>query len=164
VKIYLGSDHAGFDLRGKLVQHLAGRPDVEVDDRGPATLDPNDDYPEEAAKVARLVRDDPGSRGIIVCGSGVGVCIAANKIQGIRAANVVDVDSARVSRSHNDANVLCIGERTTPERDALALVDAWLTTAFEGGRHARRVAQIAAIDDQEHRAAEPPVVTPPRRT
>ena len=153
-KIYAGSDHAGFTLRRKLVQHLRGRGHL-VEDLGPAT-DASCDYPTSAAEVARAVRDDAGTFGLLVCGTGMGVCIAANKVRGVRAVDAWNVEGAKMSRAHNDANVLCLGERLMSEADALAVVDAWLTTAFEGGRHGRRVAQIAALEIEESQAAELP--------
>jgi ribose 5-phosphate isomerase B len=147
VKVYASSDHAGFALRAALVQYLREQ-DVDVDDRGPSDPQPLD-YPDEAVKVARLVRDDPGSRGLLVCGSGVGMCIAANKVNGVRAMDAWNAEAARLGRSHNDANVLCVGERMVSDSEARAIVDAWLSTPFEGGRHARRLEKIAAIEAGE---------------
>jgi len=149
-KIYAGSDHAGFNLRRKLVDHLRGRGHL-VEDLGPAT-DASCDYPTSAAAVARAVRDDAGAFGLLVCGTGLGVCIAANKVRGVRAVDAWNVEGAKLSRAHNDANVLCLRERLMSEGDALAVVDAWLATSFEGGRHGRRVAQIAALEIQESSA------------
>ena len=143
--IFVSSDHAGFALRQKLVQHLASRQQLRVEDRGPSRPEPVD-YPDEAAKVARLVRQTPGARGILVCGSGIGMSIAANKIPGVRAVDAWSLDSARLSRQHNDANVLCLGERLLSEEEAFAIVDTWLTTPFDGGRHGTRVAKIAALE------------------
>jgi RpiB/LacA/LacB family sugar-phosphate isomerase len=143
--IFVSSDHAGFVLREKLVRHLAARQDLRLEDRGPSRPDPVD-YPDEAAKVARLVRDTPGARGILVCGSGIGMSIAANKVPGVRAVDAWSLDSARLSRQHNDTNVLCLGERLLSEEDAYAIVDTWLATPFDGGRHGTRVAKIAALE------------------
>ncbi len=148
-KIYAGSDHAGFALRGRLVAHLRSR-GRQVEDLGPPT-DGSSDYPTWAAAVARAVRDDAGSFGLVVCGTGLGVCIAANKVRGVRAVDAWNLEGARQSRGHNDANVLCLGARLVAEADAIAIVDAWLETPFEGGRHARRVALIAAIESEETR-------------
>jgi ribose 5-phosphate isomerase B len=145
VKIYASSDHAGFALRRELVAILRVR-GIEVDDRGPADSRPRD-YPAAAAEVARLVRDDAGSRGLLVCGSGIGMCIAANRVHGVRAVNAWNVDAARLSRAHNDANVLCLGARLISLDEAKAILDAWMATAFEGGRHQARVAQIDGSDD-----------------
>jgi ribose 5-phosphate isomerase B len=147
-KIYAGSDHAGFGLRRRLVEHLRSRGHA-VEDLGPAT-DASCDYPEFAAAVGRAVRDDAGALGLLVCGTGLGVCIAANKIHGVRAIDAWNVAGAKQSRAHNDANVLCLGERLVPEAEALAIVETWLSTPFEGGRHARRVAQIAALESEEN--------------
>jgi len=88
---------------------------------------------------------------VLVCGTGLGVCIAANKINGVRAVDIWSVEGARLSRAHNDANVLCVGARLVPEAAAFSIVDAWLDTEFEGGRHARRVAKIAALEIEEAR-------------
>jgi len=148
--LFVSSDHAGFALREKLVRHLAARQDLQVQDRGPSRPDPVD-YPDEAAKVARLVCETPGARGILVCGSGIGMSIAANKIPGVRAVDAWSIDSARLSRQHNDANVLCLGERLLSEEQAFAIVDAWLATAFEGGRHGTRVAKISALESEAKR-------------
>ena len=146
VKIYASSDHAGTDLRVALVRLLKEK-GVAVDDRGPPVGGGSIDYPDEGARVARLVRDNPDSRGLLVCGSGIGVCMAANKIAGIRAANPWNHESARLSRAHNDANVLCLGGRMLTEREAADILFTWLETPFEGGRHATRVAKLAALDD-----------------
>lgn len=143
--IFVSSDHAGFVLREKVVRHLAARKELRIEDRGPASPAPVD-YPDEAAKVARLVTETPGARGILVCGSGIGMSIAANKIPGVRAVDAWSVDAARLSRQHNDANVLCLGERLLSEADAFAIVDTWLATAFDGGRHGTRVAKISGLE------------------
>ena len=90
---------------------------------------------------------------MLVCGTGLGVCMAANKIHGVRAADIWSVEAARLSRAHNDANVLCVGARLIPEASAFAIVDAWLDTQFEGGRHARRVAKIEALEREEAQRA-----------
>ena len=153
-KIYAGSDHAGFALRRTLVDHLRARGHT-VEDLGPET-DASCDYPTVAAAVARAVRDDAGAFGLLVCGTGLGVCIAANKVRGVRAVDVWNVEGAKQSRAHNDANVLCLGERLVSEAEAIAVVDTWLRTSFEGGRHARRVAQIAALELEENHAATEP--------
>jgi ribose 5-phosphate isomerase B len=146
-KVFTGSDHAGFDLRQRLVAHLRAR-GHQVDDLGPPST-ASTDYPDWAAAVGRAVREQPGARGLLVCGSGIGICIAANKIHGVRAALGFSVEAARLSRAHNDANVLCVGARLTTEAEALAIVDAWLATSFEGGRHEGRVAKIAALEAEE---------------
>jgi ribose 5-phosphate isomerase B len=148
-KIFTGSDHAGFDLRGRIVAHLRVL-GFEVEDLGTPSAE-STDYPDWAAAVGRAVRDHAGSVGVLVCGTGLGVCMAANKIHGVRAADVWSVEAARLSRAHNDANVLCVGSRLVPEATTFAIVDAWLDTEFEGGRHARRVNKIAALEIEEAR-------------
>jgi ribose 5-phosphate isomerase B len=152
IKIYAGSDHAGFGLRRRLVDHLRSRGHA-VEDLGPAT-DASCDYPEFAAAVGRAVLGEAGAFGLLVCGTGLGVCIAANKIRGARAACVWNVEGAKQSRAHNDANVLCLGERLVPAAEAISIVETWLATPFEGGRHARRVAQIAALEAEGHAGHE----------
>jgi ribose 5-phosphate isomerase B len=145
--IFVSSDHAGFSLRSCVAHHLAER-QLVVEDCGPPDASPVD-YPDEASKVCRLVRNTPEGRGILICGSGVGMSIAANKIHGIRAVDAWNLEVARLSRQHNDANVLCLGARVLSEKEALGIIDLWLATAFEGGRHAMRVAKIAALEVAE---------------
>ncbi|HXT99541.1 MAG TPA: ribose 5-phosphate isomerase B [Polyangia bacterium] len=151
-KVYTGSDHAGFELRGRVVAHLRAL-GFDVDDVGSPTAE-STDYPDWAAAVGRAVRDHAGSVGVLVCGTGLGVCMTANKIHGVRAADAWSVEAARLSRAHNNANVLCVGSRLVSEADAFAIVDAWLDTEFEGGRHARRVDKITAIELQEAETAK----------
>jgi ribose 5-phosphate isomerase B len=148
-KLFTGSDHAGFELRGRMVAHLRAL-GFEVDDLGSPSAE-STDYPDWAAVVGRAVRDQPGSLGVLLCGTGLGVCMAANKIHGVRAVDAWSVEAARLSRAHNDANVLCVGARLMPEATAFSVVDAWLDTEFEGGRHARRVEKIAALEADEAR-------------
>jgi ribose 5-phosphate isomerase B len=148
-KLFTGSDHAGFDLRGRMVAHLRAL-GFEVEDLGSPSAE-STDYPDWAAAVGRAVRDHAGSLGLLVCGTGLGICIAANKIHGVRAVDIWSVEAARLSRAHNDANVLCVGARLVPEATAFSIVDAWLDTEFEGGRHARRVGMIAALELEEAR-------------
>jgi ribose 5-phosphate isomerase B len=124
----------------------------QLDDRGIPYTDfgthttESIDYPDIAAEVARRVGGGEFDRGILVCGSGVGMAMAANKIPGVRAASVIDEASARLSREHNDANVLALGERMTPSGQARRLVDVFLDTSFQGGRHQRRIDKIAALE------------------
>jgi ribose 5-phosphate isomerase B len=149
-KIYAGSDHAGFALRHRLVDHLraAGHTVVDLGTTSEASCD----YPDYAAAVGRAVTREVGAVGLLVCGTGMGVCIAANKIHGVRAVDAWNVEAARISRAHNDANVLCLGARTLAEGEALAITDAWLSAPFDGGeRHTRRVEKIAAIEAAEDR-------------
>ena len=146
MRIAIGADHAGFVLKQHLVQTLE-RLGHQVDDRGTNSEEPVD-YPPICADVARLVAGGAADRGIVVGGSGQGEQIVANKIRGIRAALCNDIHCARLSREHNDANVLAMGGRIV----ALALADEiltlWLETPFAGGRHERRIEQIAAIEQQ----------------
>ena len=146
-KIFLSSDHAGVELRVRVARHLSER-HLTVEDCGPPAAS-RVDYPDEAAKVARLVRQSPQRRGILICGSGLGMAIAANKVPGIRAVDAWNQEVARLSRAHNDANVLCLGARLLSEDEALGIVDAWLETGFEGGRHATRVEKITALESTE---------------
>lgn len=140
LKVAIGSDHGGFRYKESIIDYLKIR-DIEYVDVGTYTPE-SCDYPEIARKVAELVRTGKVDRGILVCGTGIGVSIAANKVHGIRAALCSDTYSARVSRAHNNANVLCIGERVIGEHLALDITDIWLKTGFEGGRHKRRVDMI----------------------
>lgn len=151
-KLFTGSDHAGFELRGRVVAHLRAL-GFEVEDLGSPSAE-STDYPDWAAAVGRAVRDHAGTLGVLVCGTGIGVCIAANKIAGVRAVDAWNVESARLSRAHNDANVLCVGARLIPEAAAFSIVDAWLDTDFEGGRHARRVEKIAALEGEEAKLSD----------
>lgn len=143
-RVYVGSDHAGFGLRRAVVEHLRAR-GREVVDLGPDSEDACD-YPEYAYAVANAVRSDAGSHGILACATGQGMAIAAGKVRGIRAVVPTTVEAARLTRFDNDANVLCLGSRLMADADALAIVDTWLATAFAGGRHARRIAKVAAIE------------------
>ena len=145
MRIALGSDHAGVELKARVKQALDER-HIEYHDFGPSTDSPVD-YPDFAVRVAESVAAGQHDLGILICGTGVGMAIAANKVPGIRAAPVADGDGARLSREHNDANVLTLGARTTSVGDALDIVDAFLVTPFGGGRHQRRVDKIMALDE-----------------
>jgi len=144
MRIAIGADHAGFSLKQHLLATLA-RLGHEVDDRGTHSEEPVD-YPPICAEVARLVASGRADRGIVVGGSGQGEQLAANKVHGIRAALCNDLYTARLSRGHNDANVLALGGRVVGFGLAEEIVALWLTTAFEGGRHKRRVDQIMEIE------------------
>lgn len=150
MRIALGADHAGVSLKADVHALLESRGD-EVIDMG-ALSDESVDYPDYAAKVARAVADGQADIGILTCGTGIGMAIAANKVPGIRAAPVVDLDSTRLSRAHNDANVLALGARVTPTDLALQLVTTFLDTPFEGGRHQRRVDKIADLERRQPHA------------
>ena len=142
MRIHVGSDHGGVNLRRALVAHAKDAGHDVADEIGPASAEESVDYPDVAAEICRRVLADPGSFGLIVCGTGQGVAMAANRHRGIRAAVVADPFSARMAREHNDANVLCLGERVLGPGLAKALFDAFAAAAFEGGRHGRRVAKI----------------------
>jgi ribose 5-phosphate isomerase B len=144
MKIAIGSDHAGFELKEKLKQRLLQQ-GVEVDDRG--TLNNNSvDYPDFAAAVGRAVASGRAERGLLVCGSGIGMAVAANKVPGVRAANITTEEEARLSREHNDLNVLTMGARILQEDQAFRILEAWLKTEFAGGRHQRRVKKISELE------------------
>lgn len=144
MKIALGADHAGFELKENIRQHLV-KESFQVDDRGTNSAD-SVDYPDFAAAVAEQVAARKADLGILVCGSGIGMAIAANKIPGVRAANVHSEIEAQLSREHNDANVLTLGARMLDEATALKIVDRWLNTPFAGGRHSRRVEKISQLE------------------
>ena len=144
MKIALASDHAGFALKAHLHTSLAEL-GHEVVDLGPAD-DASVDYPQYAAPAARLVADGEADRGVIVCGSGNGVAIVANKVPGVRAVNAHDADEAQMCRRHNDANTVTLsGSRLAPA-EADVIVERFLRTGFEGGRHARRVEKIGQFE------------------
>ncbi len=144
MRIAVGSDHRGVEMRTKLVE-LLGRLGQEVVDVG-AYDQEEDDYPDVAAVVARKVGSSEVDRGILICGTGLGMCIAANKIPGVRAAPCYDDLTAELSRRHNDLNVLCLSGDMLGEMLADRLVEIWLNTPFEGGRHARRIEKIAELE------------------
>jgi ribose 5-phosphate isomerase B len=146
MRVYLGSDHAGYELKVHLASQL-GSQGYEVVDVGPSTFDPDDDYPAFCLNTGARVVADPGSLGVVIGGSGNGEQIAANKIPGVRAALAWNTETARLSREHNDANVVGIGARMHTLDEATAIVTAFLTTAFsQGERHMRRIAQIAGYE------------------
>jgi ribose 5-phosphate isomerase B len=144
VRIAIGSDHAGYQLKEAVKRQLEAR-HVEVEDVGTDT-EASVDYPDYAAQVADRVASGQSDRGILVCGTGIGMAMAANKVPGIRAAAATNETDARLARQHNDANVLTLGGRTTPFATAEQLVQIFLDTPFEGGRHQRRVDKIAALE------------------
>ena len=154
LRIAIGADHGGTTLKHSLVDALvaAGHDVADHGTHGTTSVD----YPDVAADVARSVAAGQAERGVLVCGSGIGVSIAANKVPGIRAALVHDATTARLAREHNDANILCLGERTTGSVVAIDAVAAWLGAAFEGGRHQGRVDKITQLE----RAAAHAVLAP----
>ncbi len=143
-RIVFGSDHAGLALRAEAVR-VARDAGLEVVDLGPAAGE-SVDYPDFAERVARAVAGGEARLGILVCGTGIGMSIAANKVKGVRAAHCTTEYEARMARAHNDANVLCIGERVVGLGLGGAIVAAFLSQPFEGGRHQRRVDKISALD------------------
>ena len=145
MKITIGSDHGAVELKEEIKTVLADFPDIEVKDFG-TFGDTAVDYPDIAEKVCQTVVTGEADRGILLCGTGIGISIAANKIKGIRAALCTDVYSAKMSREHNNANVLAMGGRVTGFGPAGEIVKAWVTTEFAGGRHARRVDKISALE------------------
>lgn len=142
----IGSDHGGYELKQVVMAHLKER-GVEFRDYGTFSTD-SCDYPDYGEAVARAVASGECERGIVVCGTGIGISIAANKVHGIRCALCGDCYSAEKSREHNDANMLALGGRVLGEGLALKIVDTFLDTEFAGGRHARRLAKIAAIEER----------------
>lgn len=149
MKISLGADHAGFELKQKIGKLLEQR-GIQVSDQGTFSVE-SVDYPDFARKVGEQVAHQQADFGILVCGSGIGMSIAANKVPGVRAANVTTEYEAQMSREHNDANVLALGARVLDETEAMKIVDTWLNTKFAGGRHQRRVDKIAELERTEAR-------------
>jgi ribose 5-phosphate isomerase B len=147
MRIAVGSDHAGFPLK-ETVRPLLEGAGHDVVDVG-TDSEESADYPGFAADAARLVADGDAERAVVVCGSGVGVSIVANKLDGVRAVNAHDPDEAEMSRRHNDANVLALAGRRLGPGEAEEIVERFLATEFEGGRHGRRVEQIAAVERGE---------------
>ena len=144
MKIAMGSDHGGIHLKNQLKAHLEEK-GYEIMDCGTYTED-SCDYPDFAEKVCKEVVAGSVEKGILVCGTGIGISMAANKCKGIRAALVADVFSAKMAAEHNNANVICMGERTTGVGLAEMMVDTFLATEFAGGRHQRRVDKIMALE------------------
>lgn len=144
--IALGCDHGGFALKQEIIKYLDGK-DLAYKDYGTYTEE-SCDYPIFGELVARAIAGGECDRGIIICGTGIGISMAANKIKGIRAAVCGDCFSAEFTRRHNDANILALGARVVGGGLALKIVDTFLTTDFEGGRHARRVALITEIENK----------------
>lgn len=149
MRVAVGSDHAGFRLKASILRWLAEHrvPHLDV---GALALEPEDDYPDHVAAVARRILEGESDLGIMICGTGQGSCMAANRIPGIRGAACSDTFSARLSRLDNDANVLCLGARVVGEGLALEIVETWLNTAFSGDeRHRRRIAKMDALGREE---------------
>ena len=140
-KIYIGADHAGFDLKQKLVAELK-KLGYEPIDVGPKTLDPGDDFPDYAKPVAEAVSDGEVRRGVLTCGTGLGMAYTANRYPKVRAAVAWSPEIAELARKHNDANILVLPSRFVSEQEGLEILHKWLDTKFEGGRHQRRVEKI----------------------
>lgn len=140
ITVAIGCDHGGLEYKEKIIDYLKAR-DIPFKDVGTYTKE-SVDYPDIARAVCERVVQGKANRGILICGSGVGMSIVANKVRGIRAALCTDTYTARVSRAHNNSNVLCMGERVIGEHIALDIVDVWLKSGFEAGRHKRRVDMI----------------------
>jgi ribose 5-phosphate isomerase B len=153
MKIALGSDHAGFELKEK-IKHKLEAQGIAIDDCGTHSAD-SCDYPDYAQAVAGEVAAHGADFGILVCGTGIGMSMAANKVPGIRAARVVTEADAELSREHNDANVLTLGARFTSEDEVFKIIVNWLATPFAGGRHGRRVGKIMAIEREEETKSSP---------
>ncbi|AXH12795.1 ribose 5-phosphate isomerase B [Halarcobacter bivalviorum] len=143
MKYFIAADHAGIDFKA-FVKELFEKKGHEVIDLGPNTKD-RVDYPDFAAKLCKEVLANEGSKGILICGSGIGMSMAANKFDGIRAALCHNEYSAKMAREHNDANVICLGERVSGYGMIEAIIDAWDSSSFEGGRHEGRVEKINAL-------------------
>jgi len=140
MKIAIGSDHGGYNLKETVKKHLAEK-GIEFNDMGTYSTE-SCDYADYAAKTAIAVTSGEYDKGILICGTGIGISITANKVKGIRAALCGDTFSARMSREHNDANILCMGERVIGAGLAVDIVDTWLNAEFTGGRHTNRVQKI----------------------
>lgn len=145
MKVYLGSDHGGYEMKAVLIEHLQATGNETVD---LGTFDGVNkvDYPDIAREVGEKVLENPDARGILICGTGIGICMAAGKLKGIRAATVHDVTTARYSRLHNNAQIACLGQRVVGNEVAKDIVDVFLNTDFEGGRHETRVNKIMDIE------------------
>ncbi|WP_024789135.1 ribose 5-phosphate isomerase B [Lebetimonas sp. JH292] len=140
MKYFIGTDHAGFEIKPFVIEYLQKK-GIDVEDLGCFSSE-SVDYPDYAHKVAEAVLANPGTKGILICGSGIGMSLAANKHKGIRAALCHDYYTAEMARRHNDANILCFGARIVGLGVVESILEAWLTHEFEGGRHERRVKKI----------------------
>ena len=152
MKIAIASDHRGYVIKGKILS-LITELGHEGIDMGPDSAE-SVDYPDFGARVAHAVSQKQVDRGILICGTGIGMCIVANKFPGVRAAPSHDDLTAEMSRRHNDSNVLCLSADLLGDRLVTRMVDIWLKTDFEGGRHARRVEKITGLEQQEYQPPE----------
>ena len=146
MKIAFGCDHGGFAVKNAVINHLKTK-GYEVLDFGTFCED-SCDYPDFALKVAKSVTSGEAEKGVLICGTGIGMSIAANKVKGIRCAHVNDAFSAEFTRRHNDSNVIALGARIASETDIISYIDIFLSTPFEGGRHQRRVDKISQIESE----------------
>ena len=146
MKIAIGCDHGALDLKNKVIAHLTAK-GHEVVNFGTDTLD-SCDYPDFAGPAAKAVASGECDKGIVLCTTGIGVSITANKVKGIRCALLSDVMSARMTRQHNDTNMMAIGAAVVGQRLALAIIDTWLGTEYEGGRHQRRIDKMMALENE----------------
>lgn len=142
--VAIGADHAGFELKASIIKALSqsGLSVTNLGTDGPESVD----YPDYAEKVATIVTDNPGTIGILICGTGIGMSVAANKHHGIRAALLYNEETAALAHRHNNANIICLGARELSPEKALSFVNIFLTSAFENGRHQRRIDKISALD------------------
>lgn len=147
--IYIGSDHTGYDLKLKLKKWLEESDQYKVFDLGGYSANNSDDYPDFGFAVGNSVQKDPKSFGILLCGTGVGICIAANKVSGIRAALVYEPKLASLAVEHDNANVLCLAARVTSYQKMQKIIDIFLKSKFQGGRHLRRVNKIKTFERKE---------------
>lgn len=147
MKIAIASDHAGYDLKTLVIEHLKGRGITDVTDLGADSNKTSVDYPDYAKKVARVVLSDEDCLGILICGTGIGMSITANKVKGIRAAHASDPYSSKMAKRHNDANILCMGSRVVGPGLAFEIVDAWIDAEYEEGRHQKRVEKIEDLEN-----------------
>jgi len=145
-KIVIGSDHGGYALKGAIINHLEEK-GYKVINVGTYSED-RVDYPDFAEKAARMVASNEAKMGILICNTGIGMCISANKIKGIRAANVHDIDTAKLSKEHNNANIITLGSVVLELEEAIEVVESWLDAKFVGGRHKRRIKKISKLENE----------------
>jgi ribose 5-phosphate isomerase B len=147
-RLVIAADHAGYELKSRLIELLTswGHQVTDLGTQGPQSVD----YPDYAARLVKRILQEKGSKGILICGSGIGMCMSANRFKGIRAALCTSAYMATMARAHNNANVLCLGSRVISIGDAESILDVFLKTEFEAGRHAIRIKQIESILEQEN--------------
>ncbi len=148
MRVAIAADHGGFDQKGEIAAYMAQELGCDVVDLGPDTPE-SVDYPDYAVKVAKMVSEGTADRGVLICGTGIGMAIAADKLPGVRASSITTPAFAELFRQHNNGNVVCLSGRYIEPEVNKQIVKTFLTTDFEGGRHERRVAKIAALDAKE---------------